>query len=322
MKDSCLHNSHSRRRFLQWAIVVGGGLAVYPQLLGAQPQGARSMRPMAITKIGGAAVPFSRMGIHGLDFPELPREDAFRILERAVELEVTYFDTSANYDRAHEGERWLGEVFGNRREEVVISTGTHMREAVDAERILDDSLKRLRTDYIDVWKLEAIGTARDFERLTASGGALETARAALEDGRIRLLAIQGHQNPQALIPFIEQIEEIGAVQIPVNCIDPHFKSFVEDVLPVAREKGLAIIGSHDQALGSLRLAHKITRREAQLYTLSQPITTWLPQVRSVEELEECAFLARTYVPLSSAEIAELVERSAIYAGVAFEFYKR
>lgn len=97
---------------------------------------------------------------------------------------------------------------------------------------------------------------------------------------------------------------------------------MEDVLPVAREKGVAILGSHDQALGSLRLAYRINRREAQLYTLSQPITTWLPQVMSLEELEECAFLARSYVPMSGSEMNELVERSAIYAGVAFEFYKR
>lgn len=321
MKDTSRH-LHTRRRFLQWSMLAGGGLLAAPYLAISQGQGARNLRPMAVTRVGEAQVPFSRMGIHGLDFPEIPRDEAFRILERAVELEVTYFDTSASYDRNHEGERWLGEVFGGRREEVVLATGTHMREAVDAERILEDSLKRLRTDHIDVWKLEGIGTARDFERLTADGGALETARAALADGRIKVLAIQGHQNPAALIPFLEQIDEVGAVQCPVNCIDPHFRSFVEDVLPVAREKGVAILGSHDQALGSLRLAYRINRREAQLYTLSQPITTWLPQVMSLEELEECAFLARSYVPMSGSEMNELVERSAIYAGVAFEFYKR
>lgn len=277
---------------------------------------------MAITEVGPNRVPLSRMGIHGLDFVEVDHAKALRILNRAVELEVTYFDTSSNYGLDGQGERWLGEAFGKRREEVVISTGTHHREAVHAEPVLERSLKRLGTDYIDIWKLEGIATSRDFERLTAPGGALETARAALDDGRIRLLAIQGHQNPSALVPFIGKIDEVRAVQFPVNCIDPHYKSFVGEVLPLAREKGMAILASHDQALDSLRLAYRVTRREAQLYTLSQPITSWLPQIRTLEELEECAHLARSYAPLDSGEINDLLQRSEIYAGPAFEFYKR
>jgi predicted aldo/keto reductase-like oxidoreductase len=85
---------------------------------------------------------------------------------------------------------------------------------------------------------------------------------------------------------------------------------------------MAILGTHDTALDALRQAYKIPIEEARLFVLSQPITTWLPQIRSVEELEECANLARSYTPLNERELELLLEKTAIYGGSTLEFYKQ
>lgn len=306
----------TRRSFLS---ATAGLLLMGPLRDGWAGEGAG---PMPVTETGAANLPLSRLGFHGLDFPDLAREDALALLDRGRELGVTLFDTAASYGRRREGERWLGEAFEGHRGEVVLSTKTQHRDASEAERDLEESLRSLRTDVIDIWQFHALGEAADFDAITAPGGALETARAALDDGRIRALGIHGVRSPEVLNLFLDAVDEIEFAQFPVNCIDPHWNSFIRQTLPKAREKGVAVLGSHDLALDSLLLAHKVTPREARLFTLSQPIASWLAQIRSMAELEECVALARSYTPLTERELGDILERSAIYAGADFEFYKR
>lgn len=310
----------SRRRFL----AAAAGLALLGPLgKGWGGEGGVALAPMPVTGVGRHGLPISRLCFHGFDFPEVPRDQALPMLERARELGITLFETAASYGRGREGERRLGEVFEGRRSEVVFCTKTQHRGASEAERDLEESLRSLRTGVIDIWQFHGLAEAADFDAITGPGGALETARAALEDGRVRSLGIHGIRSPAVLNLFLDAIGgEIEFAQFPVNCIDPHWNSFIRGTLPKAAERGVAVLGSHDLALDTLELAHKVTPEEARLFTLSQPITSWLPQMRSMEELEECAALVRGYTPLREREREDILERSAIYAGPTFEFYKR
>ncbi len=278
--------------------------------------------PMPVRHLGKKRVPISLLAVGGWhQGMETPEPEAIRLLNRAFELGVTFFDAAFSYGEEGQAEKRIGMALSDRRDQIVLMSKSTQRTASDSERELDESLKRLRTDHVDIWQFHALANDAEVDTIVAKGGAVETARKALADGRIRTLGATGHATPSALNRLIELVPEIEAAQFPVNCVDPHWKSFIETTIPKAKERGLSILAMKTLARGTLTGAKGITVDEAHRYALSQPITAWVTGVTSVQQLEQNIRLAKTFKPMTAEEQKELLVRSLPFKGAAFEDYK-
>jgi len=244
---------------------------------------------------------------------------AVPIVERALDLGVNYIDTSARYGgEARWSERYIGTVMAKRRGEAFLATKTHDRTRDGSLRILEESLKLLRTDHVDLWQLHAMSTMADVDKVCAKGGALEAFQRAKDQKRVRFLGRTGHTDPDVLAEAIRRFP-FDAVLMAFNAADPHHLPFQKDLLPLAVEKGMGVIGMKIPARGRLLGAEGFSMKEAMGYVLSQPVSTVIVGVDSVAQLEENVALARAFTPYSRGQLAGLEQRAAPLARKALWF---
>jgi hypothetical protein len=244
---------------------------------------------------------------------------AVPIVERALDLGVNYIDTSARYGgEARWSERYIGEVMARRRAEAFLATKTHDRTRDGSLRILEESLKLLRTDHVDLWQLHAMSTMADVEKVCAKGGALEAFQKAKEQKLVRFLGLTGHTDPDVLAEAIRRFP-FDAVLMAFNAADPHHLPFQKDLLPLAVEKGMGVIGMKIPARGRLLGEGGLSMQEAMGYVLSQPVSTVIVGVDSIAQLEENVALARAFTPYSRGQQAALEQRAAPLARKALWF---
>ena len=269
----------------------------------------------------GRRLTVSRLCVGGAHAGEMERAAGGAMLERAFELGVNFYDSAHSYGSAGQSEKLLGDVFSGMRDRVVLMSKSTQRDAGEAERELDESLRRMKTDHLDLWQIHALGSPADAERAVAKGGVLETARRALRDGRVRTLGATGHKSPEAIVRILELIPELEVVQIPVNCADPHFNSFVRIALPAARARGVDVLAMKTLARGSLATAAGVTVDECHRYALSQPVAAWVSGMTSMEQLLQNAALLRGFTPMTKAEQDALLARTEAMKGLKTEDYK-
>src|SRR5579872_7475363 len=176
---------------------------------------------------------------------------AVPIVERALDLGVNYIDTSSIYGGPDRwSEQYVGKVMKHRRGDAFLATKTKERTRDGSMRMLETSLKLLQTDHIDLWQLHDIGTMKDINAIFATGGAMEALLEARDQKIVRYLGITGHYRPDALMEAIYRYP-FDTVLMAVNAADPHHYSFSEQLLPLAVEKQMGIIGMKVPARGRI-----------------------------------------------------------------------
>lgn len=308
------------------AIAAAAGAGVLPEAPnGAATPGSTPVGealPMPMSTLGKAKIPISRIAVGGHHMGvEMPEDRGLELLERALALGINFFDSAHSYGRAGESELRLGKAFAGRRDKVVLMSKSTQRSASEAERELDLSLQRLGTDHVDIWQFHAITHMSDAEQTAAPGGAAEVARRALADGRVRVLGATSHTAPEPLNRLLDLVPEIEAVQFPVNCVDRHWKSFIDGTIPKAQERGLTILAMKCLARGTLTQAAGIAVAEAHRYALSQPVAAWVSGMTSLAQLEENVAVTKAFRPMPAEEQADLLARSMPFKGPQFEDYK-
>ncbi|HMM36323.1 MAG TPA: aldo/keto reductase, partial [Thermoanaerobaculia bacterium] len=204
---------------------------------------------------------------------------------------------------------------------------THDRGRDGSLKLLETSLKLLQTDHVDLWQLHAMSTMEDVEKVTAKGGALEAFREAREQKLVRFLGLSGHTDPAVLAEAIRRFP-FDAVLLAVNAADPHHLPFASELLPLAVEKEMGIVGMKVPARGRLLAGYvpppleeqrgrvKATRAgtlsmaEAMRYVLTLPVSTVIVGCDSIAQLEENVAIARAFTPLSGAQLAALEAKAA------------
>jgi aryl-alcohol dehydrogenase-like predicted oxidoreductase len=253
---------------------------------------------------------------------------SLQLIQRALELGVNYFDTSAIYGGPDRwSERYLGKGLKGSRDHVFIATKTKERTRDAALKNLDVSLKLLDTDHIDSWQLHDVGIQEDIDQIFGKGGAMEALVQARDQKMVRHLGVTGRFRPEALMECIRRFA-FDTVLMGVNAADRYYYSFEKDLLPLAVEKQMGIIGMKVMARGRIlstwtppsveQQKHSwegrgaiattpgtLTKRETFFYTLSLPISTAIIGCDSVEQVEECVELARSFTPLSQAQMAAM-----------------
>jgi aryl-alcohol dehydrogenase-like predicted oxidoreductase len=248
------------------------------------------------------------------------RDDAVAIIERALDLGVNYIDTAAAYGRGV-SQSYIGEVMAARRNEVFLATKTHDRTRDGSLQLLEDSLRRLQTDRLDLWQLHNIRTTDDLDAIFAADGAIQALTQARDEKVVKFLGITGHYDPQVLIDGLARFE-FDAILMALNAADRHHTPFIETVLPVAKARKLGIIGMKVPARGRMfRTGGVSTMRDAMYYVLSLPVSTIIVGCDTVAQLEENVALARDFQPLPPEAMQRIENLTVDYAADAAFFKK-
>lgn len=268
----------------------------------------RTGRPVSIFGLGGEGV----LRTHGRG-PE-----AAAVIHAALDAGVTYCDTAPAYSSSQD---YYGAALGERRNAVFLASKTHERSRDDSLRLLENSLKRLRTDHLDLWQLHDLRTPMDLDRIFARGGAIEALREAREQGLVRHLGLTGHHDPDVLLEAMRRFA-FDTLLVALNVADVHRLSFIQSVLPEAARQGLGVIGMKVLGAGTLVGPGRLRVDQAMDYVLSLPgVSTVIIGCASPEEVRQNAEAARAFEPMPEAEARELEGLTRTHAA-AFTSYKR
>jgi len=248
-------------------------------------------------------------------------DDAVAIINRAIDLGVNYIDTAARYGRGI-SETYIGRVMKTRRKEVFLATKTHDRTYDGSMRLLETSLKHLQTDHLDLWQLHNVRTQEDLDKIFAKDGAIRALEKARDEKIVRFLGITGHRDPFVLRKGIEQYP-FDSILMALNAADKHHASFIDNLLPVAVEKKMAIIAMKIPARGRIfREGGISTMEQAMRYVLTLPVSTIIVGISTLKELEENVQIAKAFKPYTKAEMAKLEDLTKPYYAEASWFKKK
>jgi uncharacterized protein len=214
-----------------------------------------------------------------------------------------------------ESERRMGLALKGRRDQVTLMTKVCARDRKTAEAQLEESLRRLQTDVIDVWQFHEINYDSDPDWIFRAEGAIEAAVAARQAGKVRFIGFTGHKSPHILQMMLDQDFDWDTCQMPINALDAHYRSFQREILPELNRRGMGVIGmkalgGRGQLITELGLSAEQCRR----YALTLPISTLVCGIQSMENLEQDVTMARHFTPMSETEQQELLDSVQEEAG--------
>ena len=244
--------------------------------------------------------------------------EAAAVIHAALDAGVTYCDTAPAYASSQD---YYGAALGERRDGIFLASKTHDRTRDGALRLLDDSLRRLRTDHLDLWQLHDLRTMDDLDRIFAPGGALEALLQARDEGRVRHLGLTGHHDPAILLEAMARFD-FDTVLVALNVADVHRLSFAQAVLPEAHRRGMGVIGMKVFGAGTLVGPGRLAPADAMGYVLSLPaVTTVVIGCATPDEVAENARAARDFSPMAPERMQALEARTLRHSST-FTAYKR
>jgi predicted aldo/keto reductase-like oxidoreductase len=279
-------------------------------------------RPLGRT---GADVSILGLGGYHLGTIKSARE-AVRIVQAAVDGGITFMDNAWEYHDG-ESEKIMGRALaeGGLRDQVFLMTKvcSHGRGKQIAMRQLHESLRRLRTDHLDLWQIHEVVYENDPERHFAPDGAVEALLEARSQGKVRFVGFTGHKDPSLHLKMLEHDFPFDTCQMPLNCFDAGFRSFEQRVLPELLRRGIAPLGM--KSLGGEGVPAKkraVKATDALRYAMSLPVATTITGIDSMAVLRQDLKLARDFKPMSAREMDVLRRRTAeLGADGRFELYK-
>ncbi len=258
----------------------------------------------------------SALGLGGFHIGVPSEKEAIEIMHRAIDSGITFFDNCWDY---HEGEseRRMGKALaGGRRDQVFLMTKIDGRTRKAAADQIDDCLRRLRTDRVDLMQIHEVIREKDTTWVFGEDGAVQALRDAQKAGKIRYTGFTGHKSPSIHLSMLEAADEhdfrYDAVQMPLNVLDPHYDSFEKKVLPVLQKKGIAVLGMKALASGAALEGNVVTAEECLRYALSLPTSVVITGCDEMKILEQAISVGRSFTPLDEEERVALLARTAPY----------
>ncbi len=283
------------------------------------------MSDIPLRPLGNTGVQVSAIGFGGYHLGTLKSErEAVRLVHAAIDAGITFMDNAWEY---HEGrsEMLMGKAIADRRDRVFLMTKlcTHGRGRREAMRQLEQSLRRLKTDVLDLWQIHECVYDNDPERHFARDGAVEALAYAQREGKVRFVGFTGHKHPDIHLAMLGRDFPFDTCQLPLNCFDSSFRSFEERVLPQLLRRGIAPIGMKSLGGDARQVKKKIiTAREGLRYAMSLPVATTVTGIDSMKVLRQNVRVAAGFTPMSKRDIAALRRRVRDEAADGrFELYK-
>lgn len=315
-----------RRTFLKALGTAGAGVALAvntPAILSAASPG---IGPVPKRKFGRHKEVVSSLALGGATLARAESLDtATRIAHAAIDMGVTFFDNAWEYSEGR-AEEWMGIALQGKRDKVFLMTKvcTHNEGQDTKEKalaMLEDSLRRLKTDHLDLWQVHQILTDAEADSIFIPDGVLAAIEQAKKQGKIRYCGFTGHARPKVHLRVLAHHYPFDSVQMPLSVFDSHDDGFQKLVLPEAIKQGLAPLAM--KTLGGNAKAIKdglVTAEECLRYSLSLPVVTVVSGIDNMEWLRENARVAANSKPLTAAEKAELEQRCS--SKKQYEGYRR
>lgn len=249
--------------------------------------------------------------------------EAVRLIHEAVDQGMTFLDNCWDY---HDGaaEELYGKALSmdGYRDKAFLMTKVCDRDYEGAKRHLEDSLRRMRTDRIDLWQFHEMVYDNDPDWVFEHGG-IRAALEAREQGKVRYIGFTGHKDPRIHVKMLGKPHDWDAAQMPIGIMDYTYRSFLHEVVPVCQEKGVGVVGMKAAGgMGQFIKGAGLSPEECYRFALSQPVSVQVVGVESDERLQQILRIARNFQPMSEQEQQDLVRRTALVAGDGrFEEYK-
>ncbi len=250
-------------------------------------------------------------------------DQAAQMVREAIDQGINFLDNAHCY---HDGysEQVMGQALsqGGYRDRVILMTKNHGRDAGEFSRQLDDSLRNLKTDHLDLVQFHALSKLEEVDAIYAPGGAIEAALKAREQGKTRFIGFTGHYRPAVHRAMIERGFQWDTCQLPANLLDAQHLSFLQEVVPLLRQHNIGVIGMKSLANGQI-LKTGVTAAEAIRYSLSLPIDILISGIDSPEHLQENLKVARSFTPMPEDDQQALLDSlQTVAASGELEQYKQ
>ncbi len=305
----------TRRDFVKIGLAGAAGLAAVPAIAGATAPIPLALPTRPLGRTGHHPFIFSLGAQASLEQAD-KHDVSIAILNRAIDLGVNYIDTAAAYGRPRDAskQRWeldgvsqtfVGEVMATRRKEVYLASKVDDRTKEGGLRQLEQSLRLLKTDHLDLWQIHNVSTEAQLEQIFGTGGVIEAMVSARDQKMVRHLGITGHFDPAVLAKAIDRFP-FDTILLALNAADKHHLPFTQELLPLANKKNMGVIGMKIPARDRLFKDGAVTSmKDAMNYVLTLPVSTVIIGCKTVEQLEENVAIAKAFKPLPAAEMARI-----------------
>ena len=317
----------NRRNFLRGAAILSAAPLIPGGSMAQQDRSKRQVPSGEVPKrsLGRTGVQVSAMGIGGYHLGSAETDQAaVEIVAKALDHGANFFDNAWEY---HDGlsEERLGRALKGKRDAAFVMTKvcTHGRDKTVAMRMLEESLRRLQTDHLDLWQVHEVVYDNDPDLIFAPNGAAEALVTAKQQGKVRFIGFTGHKDPSIHLKMLSHDFPFDTVQMPLNCFDATFRSFENDVLPEANRRGIAALGMKSLGGSGEMVSHgAITASEGLRYAMSLPVATTISGVDSMEVLDQNLAVAVNFQPMDGAQMQSLRDRCRkLAADGRYELFK-
>lgn len=277
--------------------------------------------------LGRTGVSVSMIGLGGFHIGQkLSEPDSIRLIRKAVDQGVNFLDNCWDYNGGDSEARMGKALQDGYRQRVFLMTKIDGRTRKAALEQLDQSLRRLQTDSIDLVQIHEVIRPNDPERCFASNGTIPALMEARAAGKLRFIGFTGHKDPAIHLSMLATAKKHGfrfdTVQMPLNVMDEHYKSFRRQVLPVLLENEIGILGMKSLGSGDILKSGVVTAEECLRYALGLPASVIICGMDSFEVLEQNIKLAQNFRPLTAGQLEDLFGRtSAAAASGKYEAFK-
>lgn len=331
---------HERRDFLKHMALLTGGMML-PISSFAMTEKDKWGNLLPLRTLGKTGQKVTMLGLGGYHAGLNTGRDAEELMEKSMEGGIRFYDTAESYQDGGSEIIYGKYLVPKYRDEVFIMTKSTAADAVTAKKHLEGSLRRMNCDYIDLWQVHSLRTPEDVDN-RIENEVLEVFEKAKAEGKVKHIGFTGHQNPFANKHFLDRTYDndiFETVQMPINVIDSHFHSFINNVLPLAIERNLGILAMKTLSNGRFfnevdtskeqngksttpLVPNYISVKEALYFVWSLPVSVLITGADTMEYLEEKIELARNFVKYSDAERLELLNRVFEKASNSIEYYKK
>ena len=295
----------NRREFIKLSAASAAAIS-----LAGIPLRASSRNDMPYRTLGKTGLEVSLLTIGGwsIGVDELTDAESIKLMRTAVDEGINFFDNAWEYHDGGSEVRMGKALQDGYREKVILMTKHHGRKPEYARKHLEDSLRRMKTDYIDVWQFHEIDEQWEVDTIYSSG-VLDFALKAKEEGKIRHIGFTGHFRPSLHLEMIYKGFDWETVQFPVNVLDQHYLSFSKNVLPVAVEKNIGVIAMKTLGGGTFIKNKVLSPEEALRFAMTLPVSTVCSGMDSMKVLKENIKTAKNFKPMEEDDITKLLERT-------------
>ena len=288
---------------------------------------AETRQSIPYRALGGTGEKVSLIGVGGSHIGKPKDEnESVRIIRSAVDRGVNFMDNSWDYNEGQSEIRMGKALRDGYRQKVFLMTKVDGRNKETAASQIDESLRRLQTDHVDLMQFHEVIRMEDPDRFFAPGGALEAFLEARKAGKLRYIGFTGHKDPEIHLYMLKLAAahnfRFDTVQMPINVMDAHFRSFTHKVLPEVVKQNIAPLAMKSMGSGVILKSKSVTPVECLRFAMSQPVSVVITGIDSMPILEQALEAARAFQPMKAEEMSALLHKTAQAAAQGeYELFK-